>query len=260
MHIADAHCHLQDDRLAADRAGVLDRAAAAGVSMLVCCGSSESDWAEVSALSAKPGVIPAYGLHPWYVRQRSGGWRNSLASLLRGDPRAAVGEIGLDHAIADRSDGEQAALFSEQLRMAAEFGRPACIHCRKAWGALLPALTATRLPSGFVIHSYSGSTELIAPLSELGAHFSFSGTVTWSRNRRAHEAAVAVPADRLLIETDAPDLPPAPGNGSGPLSANEPANLVRVLRSVAALRGITEEDLAEITWANTVRLFGAPRQ
>jgi TatD DNase family protein len=113
------------------------------------------------------------------------------------------------------------------------------------------------LPSGFVIHSYSGPVELIRPLTELGAHFSFSGTVTWSRNRRAHEAAVAVPADRLLIETDSPDLPPSPEDGAAPIALNEPANLPRVLRAVASLRGITAEELAAITWANTSRLFHA---
>jgi TatD DNase family protein len=257
MRLADAHCHLQDQRFAANREAVLRRATAAGVRLLVCCGSAESDWAGVADLSARPDIVPAYGLHPWYVRERSPAWRETLFAQLQFDPRAAVGEIGLDHAMRERDDADQATVFAEQLRMAEELHRPACIHCRKAWGALLPTLAKMPLPSGFVIHSYSGPVELIRPLTELGAHFSFSGTVTWSRNRRAHEAAVAVPADRLLIETDSPDLPPSPEDGAAPIALNEPANLPRVLRAVASLRGITAEELAAITWANTSRLFHA---
>lgn len=255
MRLADTHCHLQDDKLATSIQAVLDRAAAVNVHMFVCCGSAESDWAAVSALASKPGVIPAYGIHPWYIHERSAAWRESLVAALRAHPGAPVGEIGLDHAIAERNDSDQLAVFSEQLRIAAELGRPACIHCRKAWGALLPALKETTPPAGFVIHSYSGSVDMIAPLSKLGAFFSFSGTVTWHRNRRAHEAAVAVPADRLLIETDAPDLPPAPEDGAAQVAVNEPANLPRVLRAIAKLRGATEETIAALTWNNAVRLF-----
>lgn len=258
MQLADSHCHLQDERIAPEIQGFLDRAASAGIRMFVCCGSAEADWDAVAAMSARPGVIACYGLHPWYIRERTPAWREALAARLRSDPRAAVGEIGLDHAIPDRDEADQMRVFVEQLHLAAELGRPASIHCRKAWGAILPALQGSRPPAGFVIHSYSGSRELIGPLAGLGGFFSFSGTVTWSRNRRAHEAAVAVPADRLLIETDSPDLPPAPENGSAQVTVNEPANLPRVLRAIAALRGMDPGELAAVTWANTTRLFGNP--
>lgn len=257
MQLADSHCHIQDERLADSAEDVLTRARAAGVRLFICCGTAPRDWQAVAQLAAGAAdVVPAYGLHPWHVGERSDTWKDDLRSRLLSDPRAAVGEIGLDHAIRQRNDDGQMTTFAEQLRIAVELRRPACIHCRKAWGALLPALEETRPPSGFVIHSYSGPAELVAPLTELGAHFSFSATVTWSRNRRAHGAAASVPTDRLLIETDAPDLPPAPENGAPPVEINEPANLVRVLRAVAAIRGVTEQDLAETTWNNTIRLFG----
>jgi TatD DNase family protein len=258
MQLADAHCHLQDERLSADINGVLDRAHASGIGILVCCGSAESDWDGVAALSARKSIVPCYGLHPWYIRERSSVWRDTLVARLSTDPRAAVGEIGLDHAVRERDEGDQMSVFTEQLRIAADLRRPACIHCRKAWGAMLPALASAPLPAGFVIHSYSGSVELIRPLTDLGAFFSFSGTLTWTRNRRAHEAAVAVPADRLLIETDSPDLPPAPEDGAAPALVNEPANLRRVLASLARLRGVAEEEVAQTTWANSVRLFRTP--
>jgi TatD DNase family protein len=257
MQLADTHCHLQDERLSADIKGALGRARASGIGLLVCCGSAESDWDGVAAMSSEPTVLPAYGIHPWYARERTQAWRDALASRLSACPRAAVGEIGLDHAIREFDEKDQMDLFVEQLRMASRFGRPACIHCRKAWGAMLQALSEAAPAAGFVIHSYSGSSELVRPLAELGAFFSFSGTVTWTRNRRAHEAAVAVPQDRLLIETDSPDLPPAPEEGAAPVVVNEPANLRRVLAAIAALRGVSEEEVAATTWANAVRLFGA---
>lgn len=258
MRIADSHCHLQDERIAPEIEAVLGRAAAAGVRMFVCCGSAEADWNAVAAISARPGVIACYGLHPWYIRERTPAWRETLASMLRSDSRSAVGEIGLDHAIADRDEVDQMRVFVEQLHLAAELGRPASIHCRKAWGAILPALREVRPTAGFVIHSYSGSRELIGQIADLGGFFSFSGTVTWSRNRRAHETAAAVPVDRLLVETDSPDLPPAPEDGCAQSAVNEPANLPRVLRAIAALRGMEPEELATVTWANTTRLFGSP--
>ena len=257
MQLFDAHCHLQDEKLAGDLAGVMARAAAAGVAGAMCCGSSESDWTATLAVAEKfPTVQISLGLHPWYARERQPGWLDRLRALLAAHPRVGVGEIGLDHALENADLVAQEHVFLDQFALSIELRRPASVHCRRAFGRLLELLPRFPAhPVGFVIHSFSGAAELIAPLAKSGAYFSFSGSITRSGNRRGHAALRAVPIDRLLLETDSPDLMPAIAGlvSEGP---NEPANLVHVLRAAAALRGIAETDLATQTWANAQRLFG----
>lgn len=260
MNLFDAHCHLQDDRLAPDLEGAMQRATQVGVRRFLCCGSSERDWPQVAALSRKyPGVIPSFGLHPWYVRDRSTEWLAHLTRALL-DTRSVVGEIGLDHAIEPRNDEEQESVFMAQLHLARELNRPASIHCRRAWEHLLAVLNKSGpLPRGFMIHSYSGAPEFVKPLAELGAFFSFSGSLTRAGNKRGQRAAREVPADRLLVETDAPDLPPVIHDGdhvSEP-AVNEPANLRYVVQALAEARGCSMDQIAELTWNNACRLFDA---
>ena len=257
MQLFDAHCHLQDERLAAGLEALLARAAAAGVAGWMCCGSAEADWPAVLMVVGKcPEVRPAFGLHPWYVRERKAGWLERLRALLQEHPYAGVGEIGLDHALEQADPADQEQVFLEQLALSIEMRRPASVHCRRAFGRLLELLPRfPQHPIGFVIHSYSGAAELIAPLARWGAYFSFSGSITRSGNRRGQAALRAVPSDRLLIETDAPDLPPVV-NGQPVEGVNEPANLVHVLQAAAGLRGVPEAEVADQTWANARRLFG----
>jgi TatD DNase family protein len=255
MKFFDTHCHLQDERLIANVTSVLVRANHAGVERMLCCGSSEEDWPTVKALcSIHPELVPSFGLHPWYVHKRSNDWQKILEELLISFPNSAVGEIGLDHAIQNRNDDNQYKVFVAQLQLAARFNRPASIHCRKAWEPLLKALhEVDRLSRGFAIHSYSGSPDLIAQLAEKGAFFSFSGSVTRSGNKRARKSAVAAPLERLLIETDAPDLPPVINGTLATL--NEPANLVYVFHEMANIRNVSRDELATQLWKNSHQLF-----
>ena len=256
MQLFDAHCHLQDEKLAGDLAGVMARAAAAGVAGAMCCGSSESDWPATLAVAEKfPGVQLSLGLHPWYVGERQPGWLDRLSALLVAHPHAGVGEIGLDHALEDADLAVQEQVLLDQFALSISLKRPASLHCRRAFGRLLELLPQFgKHPVGFVVHSFSGAAELVAPLEKLGAYFSFSGSITRSGNKRGHAALRAVPADRLLLETDAPDLMPVIA-GRVPEGANEPANLVHILRAAAELRGTTEDALAALTWTNAQRLF-----
>jgi TatD DNase family protein len=258
VRLFDAHCHLHDERLAARVSSLLVHASDAGIAGFLSCGSEEADWPEVDRIATDhAGVTPAFGIHPWYAKGRSPDWRNRLRQRLLAWPGAPVGEIGLDHAIAERDDADQDRLFREQLSLSIELDRPVCIHCRRAWDTLLRALRTGPCPARFMIHSFSGAAELVPPLAGLGAYFSFSGTITWSRNRRAHAALAAVPPDRLLIETDAPDLPPAPDPQTGVhAEVNEPANLRRVLTAAAERLHVEEKELAERTWENAMRFLG----
>jgi len=241
---------------------VLRRAAAAGVRRVVVNGTSPRDWDAVAALAAlSPTVAPAYGAHPWFLEALPADWFDDLVRRLAADPAASVGEIGLDAAVEPRDDALQRDVFLRQLRLSRDLRRPASIHCRRAWGVLLDLLRADGPhPAGLVLHSYGGGPELVPALVPLNAFFSFSGTITHARNRRSPASARAVPADRLLVETDAPDLPPEglPAPAGGGLPANEPANLPLIVAAVARARGEEVAATAEWTWTNGLRLFPAP--
>ena len=254
MRLFDAHNHLQDERLGGDPAAVIGRASAAHVARMAVNGSAPGDWEAVRALAERfPEVVPCYGLHPWYVAERGERWLDDLAVRLA-DPRSAVGEIGLDHVVEPRDEEAMADAFRTQLGLSRDLRRPAAIHCRRAWGRLMEILReAGPHPVGMIVHSYGGGPEQVRPLTALNVFFSFSGSVTYPNNQRGRAAAAAVPADRLLIETDAPDIPPA-GWPEG--ATHEPANLVRVAETVAQLRGLSLDDLAALTFANAERLFG----
>ncbi|MDD5020405.1 MAG: TatD family hydrolase [Candidatus Omnitrophica bacterium] len=252
--LIDAHCHLQDRRIQDLLGPMMERAAGRGVDRLVCCGSAEDDWGGVAAVKRQYPlrIIPSFGLHPWYIKGRSRDWLANLEGFLRRLP-SGVGEIGLDFAVRDADFQEQRDVFVKQLELAAQLRRPVSIHCRRAWSILPEALdTVGPLNAGGVIHSYSGSAELIPVLQGYNLSFSFSCSITRSGNTRARRALLAVARDRLLIETDSPDIPPAGLEGP-----NEPSNLLLVAQTVAELLGLSVDDVAALTSANTLALYGA---
>lgn len=267
MNFCDAHNHLQDERFAGRQAELVAGCRAAGVTRMVVNGSCEEDWQQVAALAREfPGlVVPSFGYHPWYLGERTPRWRETLAELLDRTPGAVVGEIGLDRWKPGLSYDGQEEVFVAQLRLAAERNLAASLHCLQAWGRLYDLLRENPRPArGFLLHSYGGPAEMVAPLAKLGAHFSFPGYFMHERKARQREAFKQVPADRLLIETDAPDqlLPDTatahpltnPGTGK-PL--NHPANLPAVYRFMAELRGVPLAELTAQVEANFRRLFGA---
>ena len=252
MLLFDAHCHLQDERLADDLPAVLRRAEQSGVRRMLCCGCHERNWDAVLALAqAHPEIVPSFGIHPWYMEGRTAAWLETLERFLSGQP-SGVGEIGLDHAVIPRADEEQEAVFIAQLRLARRLKRPVSLHCRKAWQRLLEILRAEGgVGWGGLIHSYSGSAELVKPLEEMGLYISFSGAITRPGNKRGRRALAAVSPERLLIETDSPDLPPVGADSA----VNEPANLALVAAAVANILDRSPEWVAEQTFANASRLF-----
>lgn len=286
MRLYDAHNHLQDDRLAPHLDAILPALVSAGVVRMVVNGSCEEDWPKVLSLAKRDSrVVPSFGYHPWYVRERSAEWQQTLTRYLDEVP-SAIGEIGLDKWILERpapkqahqpyvasatkgcssagSLAEQEEVFIWQLRLAAERNIPVSIHCLQAWGPLIEILRREARPRcGFVLHSYGGSREMVGPLAELGAYFSLPGYFAHERKRRQREAFLAVPPDRLLIETDAPDqLLPGELNRHSladiatgkPL--NHPANLAAVYAFAAGLFREPVEQLAARVEGNFLRVFG----
>lgn len=245
----DAHNHLQDNALEPHLARIAaawpDLAGPAG--RMVVNGTHPADWPRVAVLAAAhPFVLPAYGIHPWDAgTPRADGWLDELRARLLTDPRAGVGEIGLDRWILDsaRPDDprlaglrraamdEQIATFLPQLALATELNRPATIHCLQAFGELLPLLRTHPLPAcGFLLHAYGGPAELVPELADLGAYFSFNpaflkhaASSTYGHQsgdkfqpkvapKKTHHPRLdlfrLIPAERLLCETDAPAMLP----------------------------------------------------
>ncbi|MCC7300101.1 MAG: TatD family hydrolase [Verrucomicrobia bacterium] len=268
MKLFDAHCHLQDDALFPAIGSVLARAAAAGVERMACCGTRSKDWNRIFQLSESyPQIFPMIGTHPWFVKGRDGSPSRpdnaarpavepyqdiqTLENLLRAHPEAGIGETGLDFQERFTNRAEQEASFAAHLDLARELNRSVAVHCVHAWGRLIEILRAYPAPR-VLLHAFGGPAELVPELVTLNCWFSFCGAVANPRAKRVRAAAVAVPEDRLLIETDSPDF--APANCAMP---NEPANLIHVINALSELRGTTVDSMIRYTFSNAESVFGA---
>ncbi|HEX2951730.1 MAG TPA: TatD family hydrolase [Armatimonadota bacterium] len=247
--LIDTHCHLNSPHFAGRVEDVLLRAENAGIAAVVLPGWNHSS--SVTALAMSAGyrnLFPAVGLHPWYVAQEPNlDW---LPHLLD-DPRViAVGEIGVDGAIDGYDPALQEQVFRTQLSLARERDLPVLIHCRRGWDRVLACLRETPGIRG-VIHAFSGSLDILQACVQLGLYISFAGMVTRPNSRRAHEAALHAPADRILLETDAPYM----ALDGVPADQAEPAYLPRVLAYIASLRQQDPDALARQIAENTQALF-----
>jgi TatD DNase family protein len=262
MRLYDAHNHLQDPRLDATRLVMFADLRARGVVRVVVNGTQESDWSDVIRLAQmEEMVIPSIGLHPWFVKERSANWLDELKRTLDTIP-CAIGEIGLDKWIEGYDLPQQEAVFVKQLEIATERDLPVSIHCLKAWGKLEAMLKTLPLPkTGFLLHSYGGPREMVPGFIKSGGYFSVSGHFLHPRKRPRFETFREIPLDRLLVETDAPDmcLPQEMdkfGLKSGRSRLNHPGTLPLIYESLAELLGRPLDQLAEHLEKNFLRLFG----
>ena len=268
MTLSDAHCHLQDTRLAVTDAAlhtVLDECRHAGICRWMVNATKESDWASVLDLSRRElGVQAAIGLHPWWQKERSSHWESELMAHLQANPEVTIGETGLDRWMAGHDLLDQLKVLKVHLLLSQKMDRPISLHCLRAWPELFSAVRQTR-PSkkGFLLHSYTGPPELLAGWIELGAFFSFSPAFLHPRKSMVRAAFGSIPLERLLIETDAPDMgPPSemmlarlePNSETGN-PTNHPGNLKLCLKALAADRHMAEENLAAILEENWTQLF-----
>jgi len=264
LHWADAHSHLQDPRLAPRLDDVLSRARSAGLVLLHAAATCEADWPAVAALAdAHPGlVIASFGLHPWFIQEKSSAWLRTLRALLADRP-AGIGEIGLDGRMNDGLDADREAVFLAQLDLSCELALPASVHCRDAWGRMLDLLLhRPPHPAGLLIHAYSGPPDALPALAEKNVFISFGGTLTRPRNARARQNARQAPAGRFLLESDAPDLPPDLPDHLEPFLSgpdgkllSEPAYIPYAGQILADVRGESLAGIAAQTTATARRLF-----
>ncbi len=259
--VIDSHCHLDVARFDDDRAAVLARAVAVGVRGVLVPAIRPRTWAALTALAndrvAAPVIAIALGVHPQVVPDLDDAERaltHDLGTALaaaRTGAMVAIGECGLDGATGDHD--EQQRIFRAHLGAARELGLPLIIHVLRAHDVAPRILREERVGErGGVLHSYSGPAELVPVYRDLGLCFSFAGSVSWERAKKPVAACRAVPADRLLAETDAPDQAPSPHRGG----RSEPAMVVDVIAALARARGETIEEVAAMTTANALRLFG----
>ena len=261
---ADAHNHLQDSRLAAHLPQVLARARTAGIGLIHVNATAEADWPLVRALAeAHPGlVICSFGLHPWFIRDRSARWLENLREILASRP-AGIGEIGLDGRMDDHLDADRESVFRAQLELSCEMALPASVHCRDAWEPMLKILLDhPPHPAGLLIHAYSGPADALPALAAKNVFISFGGTLTRPKSQRARENAARVPAGHFLLESDAPDLPPTLPEGMAPYLTSpdgkilsEPAYLPFAGQILAQTRGTTTQEIAAQTTQTARCLF-----
>jgi len=254
----DVHTHLHDLRIIGDIQGIVYRAEGAGVTQMASCATMEENFSVTAHLARTwDSVVPCFGIHPWFLSTLNRDWETVLVRQLEEIP-SAVGETGLDFMDKGADRDLQLAVFKTHLSLAMELGRPINIHIRKAWDAFVHILKKTGpLKAGGVVHSYSGSADLIRVLTGHNLHISFSGAATRPNAKKTFKALLAMPLDRIVFETDTPDLFPTLGP-AGPLKPsplNEPMYVKDIVRICAILREIPFEKLAEYGYANALKLF-----
>ena len=244
----DTHCHLDAEEFDADRAGVVARARAAGVSMLVIPPGHVDHFEKARRVAHEHGFAYALGLHPlWIDRAREEHvdvLRSAVAAAIVDLRFVAVGEIGLDFFVAGLERDRQEWFYREQLRVAHEFDLPVILHVRRSADVLLKHLRRIDVPGG-IAHAFNGSEQQARQFIDLGFRLGFGGAMTYAGSLRIRRFAAELPEDSIVLETDAPDIPPAWLRDAGRAMRNEPSELPRIAQTMMALRSLGAEELAE---------------
>ncbi|MEM7453907.1 MAG: TatD family hydrolase [Planctomycetota bacterium] len=252
----DTHAHLDDPQLAANLDLIVSNARAAGLAGITAIGTTvESSLTCVEIAGRYDFVTAAVGIHP---NQCSDAGEKDWARIVRlaSDPSAvAIGETGLDRYWDYCPFDIQLEWFDRHIELSNETGKPLVVHMRECEADILSSLEkfAQNRPVNGIMHSFAGSQATADRCLEMGMHISFAGMVTFKKSGDLRAIAATIPDDRILVETDSPYLSPEPLRGKRP---NEPARVEHTARCIADARGVSFEELAELTTANALRLFG----
>jgi TatD DNase family protein len=256
--LIDSHCHLDDSRFAADRDVVITRAVAAGVRQMITIGAGDDLQGNVEALALAQrysSVFATVGIHPHAARTVTLAVVEELQRLAHTPKVVAIGETGLDYYYDNSPRHLQQEAFRRFIALARCLALPLVIHLRDAHDDALAIMRAEKAAEvGGVIHCFSGDRAAARAFLNLGFDLSFSGIVTFKRAEELHAVARLVPADRVLVETDAPYLAPVPHRGK----RNEPAYVVHTAAALAQVRQESLDDIAARTSANARRCFQLP--
>ena len=265
----DTHCHLDAAEFDADRDAVREAARQVGVTRCVIPAVHAGHWPQVAQLAERHGDAYALGIHPLYVPQAQEADVLALDDALtvrRDDPRlVAVGEIGLDFFVPELCTPDmrerQWFFYTAQLKLAQKHGLPVILHVRRSADLLLKGLRLSRITSG-IAHAFNGSSQQAQAFVDMGFVLGFGGTLSYERSLQLRRLACELPLSALVLETDAPDIPPqwlyqtaeqrALGAAQG---RNSPAELPRIAQVLAGLRGVSLDDLAAVTARNVQRVL-----
>jgi TatD DNase family protein len=254
--LIDTHCHLDAAEFAADRDAVARAAAASGVAAIIVPAVAPANFAAVRACCARyTGCHPAYGTHPLYVDATGetafGYLKAFLEKELAGPfPPLAVGEIGLDFYVPGFDEARQERFFAEQLKIARDFDLPVLLHARRSVDTVLKHLRRTGVRGG-IAHAFNGSRRQADEFLRLGFKLGFGGAMTHPRATRIRALASSLPIGAIVLETDAPDIPPVWLAGG----RNSPAELVRIAEVLAGLRGVERAEVERCTTVNAVSVL-----
>jgi TatD DNase family protein len=252
FELIDSHSHFDVAEFDGDRDAVLARARDAGVTRQILPAIGLSGFEKLRALcAAERGLFPGYGLHPLFLSEHKIEHLDELAKWLAREKPVAVGECGLDFYVPGLDADTQRIYFTRQLELAREYDLPVILHARRALDDVTAAVRRTGKLRG-VVHSFSGSPEQAQQLWKLGFHIGIGGPVTYERAHRLRSIVATMPLEFLLLETDSPDQPLCGHQGH----RNEPARLVDVCETIARLRGVETQEIADATTRNCERLFG----
>lgn len=265
LHWIDTHCHLDAPEFGADRGAVRAAARAAGVVHCVVPAVESANFEDVRDLAHAHGDSYALGIHPLYTGRALDSDLLALDAALtrhRDDPRlVAVGEIGLDLFVPGLDLARQTAFYRAQLKLARQHGLPVILHVRRSADALLKGLRDIPVAGG-IAHAFNGSLQQALAFVDRGFKLGFGGAVTFDRALQLRRLVTALPLEALVLETDAPDIPPhwlyatAAQRAAGePQGRNQPAELPRIAGVVAGLRGISVDELALATTRNALQVL-----
>jgi TatD DNase family protein len=252
----DSHAHLDDADFNADRDAVMDRARAAGLRYLLAVGGGtgpDNLEAPIALAERHDWIYATVGVHPHDARHFAEHHARQICKLAQHPRVVGIGEIGLDYHYDNSPREIQKLVLVRQLELARQARLPIVIHCREAWPDLTEIIQAHWKSSGLggILHCFSGNRQDALRFLDWGFQVSFAGNVTYKKADDLREAAREIPLDRLLTETDSPYLAPIPYRGK----RNEPAFVVEVARTLAALRQLSAEELGEIVVGNFERFF-----
>ena len=252
LPLYDAHAHLADSRLQDSLPEILQDCRAHGVKGILANAAHLSEWTTIVTLGEQPDIHPAIGLHPFFIDEWTDDCPARLEQALLDTPAATVGEIGLDAWSSREALPKQKEILASQLLVAQKHHRFISLHNRRTWSDFFEVLKELRITELHgVCHHFTGSPEIARKLLDLGLYLSFCGPVTYPDARRIHAAAIFAPSDRILSETDCPDLPPLPCKGQ----LSRPWHVQYVVETLAELRHTTVPLLAEQIERNWHSLF-----
>ena len=256
MPFIDAHCHLHDDRIIEDIDGFVSRARNADVRYMASCSTMENNFRLTQNLAERyPEILPCFGIHPWFLDSCSSQWRANLQRHLAACP-SGIGETGIDFMDKTADRAFQIQVFEHHLALAIEMKRPINIHVRKAWDTFIKIMKKMGpLPVPGIVHSYSGSADLVPLIQKFGLFISFSGSVTKPGAKKVVQAfKAAASLGCVVFETDTPDIYPHIPEPD-PSGLNEPKNLPAIARIAANRIDGDYDALCRQAFDNSLQVF-----